>query len=296
MTAHPAISVVVCTHERPQELARCLEALAGLPPQAEVLVVDSASRPPCAHLVRRFAGRVPGLRYLREDRPGLSRARNLGVAAARAPVVAFVDDDAAIEPGWCERMLAAFADPRVGCVGGACLPEFRAPRPRWLSDRLLQFAGITRFGEAARESRSSAEDPFGANLAFRREALAAAGGFSEALGRIGTSLLSGEESAVVGAVRAAGWRVWLEPGAAVRHAVEPGRTRARYYWRRLWWQGVGRARGPRAPWLTPRLLVAAPVRAALWPVTGDAVHLFRTAETAGYLCERLRRWRTGVGR
>ena len=112
--------------------------------------------------------------------------------------------------------------PDVGCVGGACRAAFTAPRPRWLSERLLQLAGITRFGETPREPRSSAEWPFGANMAFRREALADAGPFSTALGRDGRSLLSGEDSDMVERVLTCGWRVWLEPAALVDHSVAPG--------------------------------------------------------------------------
>src|SRR6185436_18837534 len=111
-------------------------------------------------------------------------ARNRGLAEASHAVVAFVDDDAAPAPDWARRLAAAFADPGVGCAGGACRPDFAAPRPGWLSDRLLQFAGITRIGDTPREARSSAEYPFGANLAMRADALREAGGFSERLGRV----------------------------------------------------------------------------------------------------------------
>jgi len=286
----PAVSVVVCTHDRPDELRRCLTALARLEDPAEVIVVDSASRPPCDGVVAEFAAQIPGLRYVYEPQPGLSRARNRGVALASADLVAFVDDDAAVEPDWCRRLAGAFHDPRVACAGGSCVADLRGPRPLWLSDRLLQYAGITRFPEGGREARSRAEYPFGANVCFRRAPLTALGGFPENLGRIGTALLSGEESAVIDGLRRAGWRVWIEPGAVVRHAVDPARLRARYYWRRLWWQGIGRARGRSAsdPWLSARILAGAPVRLALWPLTRDAVHLFRVAETAGYLWERAR--------
>ena len=272
----PELTVVVCTHERPESLRSCLAALAALEDPVEVIVVDSASQPPCRELVE-----SPRLRVLYESEPGLSRARNAGLAAARTELVAFVDDDADVAPDWARRIAAPFADPAVGCVGGACLPRFLGPRPGWLSERLLQYAGITRFDEA-RESRSSSEYPFGANVAFRRVALA---GFSERLGRIGTALLSGEEAAAIDRLREDGWRVRLEPAAVVRHAVSPDRLRSGYYWRRLWWQGRSRARGERSLRLTVRIVAALPVRLALFAATRDRVHLYRTAETTGYLRE-----------
>jgi glucosyl-dolichyl phosphate glucuronosyltransferase len=285
----PLLSVVVCTHERPDELERCLGGLAALRDPVEAIVVDSASKPDCRGLVESFAGRIPSLRYLYEDRPGLSRARNRGLAEASADIVAFFYDDALPARDWAGRLAAPFADPAVGCVGGTCRPDFRAARPRWLSDRLLQYAGITRFGATPRDARSSAEYPFGANVAFRREALLRRGGFDEALGRIGSSLLSGEEWAAIEGLLADGWRVRLEPSAIVDHAVAPNRCESGYYWRRLWWQGISRARGERSWRTTVRLLGAAPVRALGWATTGDRFFLYRTAETAGYLSELARR-------
>jgi GT2 family glycosyltransferase len=286
-----ALSVVICTHNRPDDLARCLEALAAIAEPLEVVVVDSASDPPCEELVRSYSGRIGGLRYVREERPGHSRARNRGIAECEGELVAFLDDDAAPRADWARALVHAFEhDPAIGCVGGACLPAFLdCERPAWLSDRLLQFAAITRFGCEPREARSSAEWPFGANMAFRREALERAGPFSERLGRERGNLLSGDDSALVEAVQRAGFRVWLEPRAIVDHAVHAERCSSRYYWRRLWWQGITRARQANSQLGTGlRMLAAAPVRLGLYLATRDRVHLYRTAESAGYLRERLR--------
>ena len=288
----PRLSVVVCTHDRPHDLARCLDAIAELDSSVQVIVVDSACDPPCSNLVDGYAGAIPGIRCVREESPGLSRARNLGVREARGDLVAFIDDDAAPARSWARYLVDAFdADDRVGCVGGACIAVFddASRKPKWLSERLLQFAGITRFGASAREARSSAEWPFGANIAFRREALPGDQPFLHELGRIGDNLLSGEEWALIESVHAAGWKIWLEPRAAVEHTVHAARCESRYYWRRLWWAGVSRARSTDAATrLAFRLVGAAPVRLCLYAVTRDRVYLYRTAETAGYLAERAR--------
>ncbi len=283
--ADPGLTVVVCTHERPRELEHCLSALAALDDDVDVVVVDSASAPSVRPVVERFADRIARLRYVYEREPGLSRARNRGVAVATGELVAFVDDDAAPAPDWARRIAAPFADPGIACVGGSCRPAFEAERPRWLSDRLLQFAGITRFAGAARAARSSAEYPFGANVCFRRTSLLACGGFAERLGRVGTSLLSGEEYEAIEAIRRRGGVVWLEPSAVVDHLVPAARCRSSYYWRRLFWQGVSRARSRRSAAVALRLLAAAPIRLLLWLATRDRFYLFRVAETGGYLRE-----------
>jgi hypothetical protein len=75
----------------------------------------------------------------------------------------------------------------------------------------------------------------------------------------------------------------------VEHTVHVERCTSRYYWRRLWWAGVSRARSTEAAArLGLRLLVAAPIRLVLYALTRDRVHLYRTAETAGFLVERAR--------
>ena len=139
-------------------------------------MVDSASTPPCRELVEEYASSIPGLTYLREDAPGLARARNRGREAARGDIVAFVDDDAAPTSPTGRAGSSSPSPTRASVASEARVIAFfpDCERPRWLSDRLLQFAGITRF-ETAREARSSAEWPFGANIAFRREALESRG-------------------------------------------------------------------------------------------------------------------------
>jgi GT2 family glycosyltransferase len=286
--SEPTLSVVVCTHNRPVDLERCLAGLAALRRPTEVVVVDSASDPPVQPIVAAHGERMPSLRYVYEPRPGLSTARNRGVAAVTGDVIAFIDDDAIPAPDWAEEIVAAFARPEVGCAGGECRPRFETARPPWLSNALLAFAGITDFGGAFRRARSRAEWPFGANIAFRRAALAQAGGFSEELGRTGDSLLSYEDTAMVERVIAGGWEVWLRPSAVVEHTVSAERTRSGYYWRRSWWNGISRARHRPTLALALKRAAAVPLYLGLYALRRDRIHLYRAAESCGYATERIR--------
>lgn len=284
------LAVVICTHNRLGELRECLESLTQQALVTEAVVVDSAPEKPCEELVRSFEPRIGGLRYCCVDEPGLSLARNAGLLATTAEIVAFIDDDAVALPGWDRAMLDCFAEhPGAGCVGGACNPRFDGVRPAWLSARLLQLASITRWGDEPRRPRSSAEWPFGANMAFRRAALERVGAFSLALGRKGSgSLLSGEDSDMVRRVLTAGWEVWLEPRAAVLHKVHSERLTSRFYWRRFWWGGVSRAQSPSLR-VSARLAIAVPIRAGAWVVTRDRIFVYRLAESAGYFVTAARR-------
>jgi glucosyl-dolichyl phosphate glucuronosyltransferase len=286
--AEPLLSVVVCTHDRPDDLERCLRALARLGDHVEVIVVESASASPAHFIVERFARSLDSLIYHYEPVAGLARARNRGLHLAQSDLVAFIDDDTVPHHDWARRIASPFADQRVACVGGTCRAAFDTTRPSWLSDRLLQFAGVTRFGSNARQARSSAEYPFGANMCFRRAELLAVGGFPEHLGRVGNNLLSGEEHEVIARLHRSGWSIWLEPSAIVDHRVTLERCESRYYWSRLWWQGITRSRAGRSPVVTLRLVTASIVRLAMWVVTGDRFYLFRVAETAGYVADWLR--------
>ena len=107
------ITVVVCTRNRAGVIGPCLEALAGqdMPPERfEVVVVDNGSTDGTAAVLRRWRDGDPSHRRVEEEhRTGLSRARNAGLAAAGAPIVAFIDDDARAAAGWVRRSRRASA-------------------------------------------------------------------------------------------------------------------------------------------------------------------------------------------
>jgi len=109
------LSVVVPSHCRADLLRLCLASLARFaPPGTEVIVVDDGSR---GEVVSRAAAEFPGVRAVRRARPGgFCAAANAGVAAASAPVVELLNDDAEVTAGWADAALRWFADPRVVAV------------------------------------------------------------------------------------------------------------------------------------------------------------------------------------
>lgn len=123
------VSVVICTRDRPAELARCLRSLlhqTRIPDQ--IIVVDNASDDGGQ---TREAARAAEVIYVREDRPGLDIARNSGAAAASGDIVAYTDDDVRLHPRWLERIVAPFDDPMVMGVTGLVLPaELATPAQR----------------------------------------------------------------------------------------------------------------------------------------------------------------------
>jgi glycosyltransferase involved in cell wall biosynthesis len=185
------ISLIICTYNRGELLPRCLvnATSQSLPREDyEVILVDNASADNTHAIVQQFSG----VRYLYCATRGLSSARNTGVGAARAAVVAFIDDDCVADFNLLAELLRTFAaNPDAGCVGGAIEVRLPAPLPRWYAQ---QFAGY--FGEYAPQGpriTELAQYPFGGNLAIRKDALIEAGYFSEKLGRVGRNHAGGEE-------------------------------------------------------------------------------------------------------
>ncbi|MDN2568533.1 glycosyltransferase, partial [Aquibium sp. A9E412] len=240
----PRLSVVVATYNRYDVLPEALDSLiAQAVPDGylEVIVVDNS---PDQDAAAGFAGRYadePRIRYLLEPRPGLSNARNVGTAAARADIVAFVDDDAIAAPDWATQIVSAFETygEEAAIVGGRILPRWVRPKPSWLPDSLLGYLSIIDWEGDMRPLKPN-EWVAGCNIAFDKQALTAAGGFSTSLGRIGSghSLLSNDETEVMDKIKAQGKITIYAPDALVEHVIDPDRLTRQWFRRRSAWQAV----------------------------------------------------------
>lgn len=110
----PAVSVVVITRNRRRSLARTLLHLVSADPPVPVIVVDNASVDGSADLVRNL---FPQVRLVSLRRNLGAAARNVGVAIAETPLVAFADDDSWWEGGSLARAEPIFErHPQVGLV------------------------------------------------------------------------------------------------------------------------------------------------------------------------------------
>jgi glycosyltransferase involved in cell wall biosynthesis len=220
------MAAVVATRDRPELLARCLDTLlpAAAAVDAEVIVVDSG--PSSSDTAALVARSYPSVRYLRQPRPGLSLARNTGLHATEADVVAFTDDDVVVDPAWLARIRGVFdAEPRAVCVTGLIMAaELDTPAQLWL-ERLGGYAkGFTRERyDLLTHRRDDALYPFdlgrfgsGANIGVRRRDFVTLGGFDEALGR-GTPARGGEDLDAFRRILKAGGLLVYEPGAIVWH-------------------------------------------------------------------------------
>src|SRR5690348_6202707 len=113
------ISVIICvyTEERWHDLVAAIESVQQqmLHPEEIIIVVDHNAK-----LMQRVQEQLSGVIVVNNtEAPGLSGARNSGIAAANSQIIAFLDDDAVAEPDWLMQLSAEFADTQVLGIGGS---------------------------------------------------------------------------------------------------------------------------------------------------------------------------------
>lgn len=242
--AAPLITVAICTYDRYGYLQSALVSLAAqdLPADRfEILVVDNSPDPQRSTRAAGRFGHIRNLTWHYEATPGLSHARNVAMSMARAPIIAYLDDDAIADRDWLRQLLAAYdtlGEAAFG-IGGRVRPHFLGERPEWLAENLLTYLSVVDIGGETRFLEDG-EWVAGANISFRVAPLRAVGGFSPALGRIGAgiSLMSNDETELAERLEKLGGRMGYAPLAAVEHCVASSRLDQEWFRRRIAWQAV----------------------------------------------------------
>lgn len=220
--AQERLSVVVCTRDRPDSLLPCLSSLLACEPRPdEIIVVDNA---PTSTATRQVCEQFTQVHYVLEPVPGLSRARNAGIAAASGELIAFTDDDVEVEPSWIAGLRSGFAHDGIASVTGPVLPRRLDSEAAFAFE--FDYGGLAssfspREFDGAFMSQPVGEAPpvwqvgAGANMAVRRSALAKVGTFDVRLGA-GASGCS-EDSELWHRLLSANLKCRYEPAAVVHH-------------------------------------------------------------------------------
>ncbi|MEG4499916.1 glycosyltransferase [Microcoleus sp. F10-C6] len=213
----PIATVAVCTRDRPEDLRRCLEAFMRLPDDGqEYLVIDNC---PSTDATKELVKNYPKVRYVREDLPGSSAARNRALREAKHEFVAFTDDDAAPDPNWLRSLLWNFSDPRVMCVTGLVMPlELETEAQEWFERYTPHGRGFERrvFDGAHCNPLIVHLVGVSASMALRKSSIDFIGFFDEALGP-GTPTANGEDCELFARILCAGYRMVYEPRALSWH-------------------------------------------------------------------------------
>jgi glycosyltransferase involved in cell wall biosynthesis len=211
--ALPAVSIIVCTHNRCADLAATLQSVAGVAVPADVptelLVVDNASTDATSRVVTECGVANMRVRYVFEGRKGKGYAYNRGMAEARGDVFLFTDDDVRVPECWvdgmCAPILAGDAEVAVGGVRIA-----RHLHRSW-------FTALHRAWFASTDHFRSADpcEIVGANMAFSRSVLSRVPAFDPALGPGGLGF--GDESLFFDQCLMAGFRAVSAADTVVEH-------------------------------------------------------------------------------
>lgn len=282
--SRPSVSVVICayTQRRWDLLCRSVDSvLAQTLPADQIIVVvdhnDDLFRR--AATDRRFAA-VTVLRHT--GPPGLSGARNRGVAESTGEIVAFLDDDASAADGWLSALLTGYQDPQVIGVGGRIEPVWPRRRPALLCPELDWLVGCTYRGMPM--TGTEIRNMIGANMSFRRWIFDAIGGFRTDIGRTAAAPLGGEETELcIRAGAATGGRFRYAADAVVAHHVAQDRTGWRYLLRRAWAEGLSKAAVSRRAGARVALRVERRYVSAVLPgaVARNVVHSIRWRDPSG---------------
>lgn len=245
------ISIVIPTFNRNRQLEGALKSCAaqrGVPPdQYEIVVVDNSSDGQAHALTSRFAAGGPvAIRYVPERRPGITHARNAGVAAAQGELVAFLDDDAQADPHWIQALWSTYERFHPDVMWGALVPRFEGDLRGWdrfFNDYYTRRMGAT--GTAPKKLHGTN------NSCVRRAVFPAHEPFPPQLG-----LLGGGDVALFRKLEAAGRTFAYCQEAIVYDYIPVERISFQYLRTRNFWQGQVTTYMHTLPGMqNPRLLV-----------------------------------------
>lgn len=219
--AWPKVSVVVCAYNAGDTIDDCLASLSRLTyPNADILVVDDGSRDATAAIAKRFAG----VRVISIPNGGLSAARNVGLAHATGEIVAYTDADVRVDPDWLTYLVQPMLRGGFAASGG---PNVVPADDPWVAQCVARAPGGPT--HVLLDDRVAEHVP-GCNMAFRRDALAAIGGFNPVY------LRAGDDVDVCWRLQATGKAIGFAPSALVWHHH---RSSVRAYWRQQVGYGEG---------------------------------------------------------
>ncbi len=236
----PVSVVIACySDERRASLCRSIESLKAQSPVPPAIIVAVDHNPGLVAWLRQVDREVTVVEN-RHTR-GASGSRNSGVEIATTPTVAFLDDDVVADPSWLAHLVAPLSDPGVIGTGGAVTPNWLGHRPRWFPDEFGWVIGVS--PPRPPDHPVPIRNVWSENMAVRRSAFLAVGGFRVDFGKVGERSLPEDTDLCIRMQRAdpQGGRFVFVPDAWAMHEVPPVRATLNFFLRRCFYEGQGKA-------------------------------------------------------
>lgn len=224
------ISHIICTFNRAPFLKKALKALSlqTYPhlSEMEIVIIDNNSTDDTHTVVQDFIKEFPKLAvtYAKEEKQGLSNARNKGIEVSKGEWLAFLDDDAHIHADYTTQVLDFIMEnSNVKAIGGPILLDFESEPPRWYTNYLGSLFGyFIPYNETMAFTKKSY--PRGSNMIFHRSLFDTYGVFNPKLGRSGGDMMGSEEKDIFQRIYEGDEHVYYLHTAIMYHLVPDFRT------------------------------------------------------------------------
>ncbi len=254
----PDLEILICTHDREGLLQRTLASLnqCNRPPGCRIgiFVAANACSDGTAGALDAYiqsvedGGALLPLRWMADPVPGKSHALNAALPLARAPLVAFVDDDHRIDAKYLEATWQTALDqPDADFFCGRILPDWDGSEPAWVHDagryRIYPLP-VPKFdlGPSPGFVETGSATPGGGNLAIRRQLFGRVGPFELELGPHGHDLGGAEDIEWVRRGVAQGARLYYSPRILQHHYVDSSRMTLGYVLQKAYERSASTAR------------------------------------------------------
>jgi glycosyltransferase involved in cell wall biosynthesis len=234
-------TIAICTYNRDAVLPYSLNAALGQNfdrKKFEILVVTNNCTDKTQILIDDYMSRQSNVRCVNETRQGLSFARNKAIDQAKGDMIVYVDDDAEMSPHYLSHLEKIIAEEeKIGALGGPVEVGWLGPVPAWYETGLDRAFNYLYYGSYRMKLRYP-RVVYGTNMAFPVSLLKKIGGFRTDLGRIGASLLSGEDVEIMLRIQEKEHLpILYDPDLRVKHLISPERLSPGYIMEKAIWQG-----------------------------------------------------------
>lgn len=224
------LTVVICTYNRPIFLESTLESLrVQTNSNFKTIIVDNNSTENIKGIVEKFKNN--SIKYYKEEKVGLSFARNKGFKESDTEYIAYLDDDAKAEETWVENILKIIEEEKPDIFGGPIYPYYLDRKPAWFKDSYE----TRTHGDSARQLNEN-EFLSGSNIIIKRSLLEELNGFRTDLGMKGKELGYGEETDFQARYKNQNskFKIKYYPSVKVFHYVNPKKMTLKYRFQNLY--------------------------------------------------------------